>query len=61
MTKKALDFKIQAQNVGLIPAHSTQGFSVDVIETYLNYGIDFVLLGMKSTQYVDQVSHLFKD
>ena len=61
MTEKALAFKRQAQEVGLIPTQSHQAFSVDVIETYLNYGIDYVLLGMKKVEYVDQVSHLFKN
>lgn len=61
MTAKALSFKSQAENVGLIPAHSDKPFSVDVIETYISYGIDYVLLGMKKPEYVDQVSHLFKD
>lgn len=60
MTKKALDFKSQAESVGLIPTQTGQPFAVDVIETYLNYGIDFVLLGMKKVEYVNQVSHLFK-
>lgn len=59
MTNKALHFKSQAQGVGIIPAHSTQALSVEVIETYLNYGIDFVLLGMKNVDYVNQVKHLF--
>ncbi len=61
MTKKANTFKAQAESVGLIPSQTGQVFSVDVIEAYLNYGIDFVLLGMKTVEYVDQVSQFFKE
>lgn len=61
MTARALNFKAQAENVGLIPSQSDRPFAVDVIETYLSYGIDYVLLGMKKTEYVNQVKHLFKD
>ncbi|MGZ3809646.1 MAG: hypothetical protein ACXVCE_16310, partial [Bacteriovorax sp.] len=60
MTKKALAFKSQAESVGLIPIQTGQLFAVDVIETYLNYGIDYVLLGMTKVEYVNQVKHLFK-
>ena len=59
MSLKALEFQNQAANVGLIPVKSDQAFSVDVIETYLNYGFDFVLLGMRKPEYVNQVKHLF--
>jgi aryl-alcohol dehydrogenase-like predicted oxidoreductase len=59
MTSKAQSFKLQAENVGLIPIETNQPFAVDVIETYLNYGIDYVLLGMKKPEYVSQVKHLF--
>lgn len=61
MTTRALLFKEQAQKAGLIPEHSTKVFSVEVIETYLSYGIDFVLLGMRRPEYIDQVKHLFKE
>jgi aryl-alcohol dehydrogenase-like predicted oxidoreductase len=59
MSKKALEFKSQAANVGLIPDETSRPFAVEVIETYLNYGFDFVLLGMRKVEYVNQVSHLF--
>jgi aryl-alcohol dehydrogenase-like predicted oxidoreductase len=59
MSKKALEFKAQAASVGLIEKETTQVLAVEVIETYLNYGFDFVLLGMKKVEYVNQVSHLF--
>lgn len=59
MTDKALAFKKQASDVGLIDGESKKLFSVDIIESYLNYGFDYVLLGMKNIEYVKQVQHLF--
>lgn len=59
MSKKAQEFQKQASAVGLIPMESDRPFSVDVVETYLNYGFDFVLLGMRKGEYVSQVKHLF--
>jgi len=61
MTKKALTFKAQAEQVGLLPEHSEKPFATEVIEAYLAYGLDYVLLGMKKPEYVDQVKHLFKE
>jgi aryl-alcohol dehydrogenase-like predicted oxidoreductase len=60
MTEKALNFKTQATSVGLLPIDTGNPFTVDLIEAYLDYGIDYVLLGMKKIEYVKQVSHLFK-
>ncbi len=60
MTKKALEFKSQALSVGLIPDEMEKFFSVLVIETYLNYGFDYVVNGMRKPEYVGQVSHLFE-
>lgn len=59
MTQKAQAFQKQASSVGLIPERSDRLFAVDVLETYLNYGFDYVLLGMRKPEYVHQVSHLF--
>jgi aryl-alcohol dehydrogenase-like predicted oxidoreductase len=61
MTARALTFKGQAEKAGLIPEHSDRPFSVEVIDTYLSYGIDFVLLGMRRAEYIDQVKHFFKE
>lgn len=61
MSARALSFRDQARKVGLLPEESDKPFAVDVIETYLSYGIDYVLLGMKKLEYVDQVKHLFKE
>jgi hypothetical protein len=59
MSEKALSFRKQAAEVGLIDSDTGKPFAVDVIETYLNYGFDYVLLGMKKVEYVKQVQHLF--
>lgn len=59
LSLKALEFKKQAQQVGLLPEDNTKAFSVMAVETYLDYGFDYVLVGMKKTDYVDQMKHLF--
>ncbi len=56
---KALEFKRQAQEVGLLPLDSNEAFSTMAIETYLDYGFDYVLVGMKKPEYVNQLKHLF--
>ena len=59
LSKKALEFKKQAQEIGLLPIEDNNPFSVMAIETYLDYGFDYVLIGMKKPEYVDQMKHLF--
>lgn len=59
MTNKALEFKKQAVGLGLLPDQKDVAFSVMAIETYLDYGFDYVLVGMKKVEYVDQLKHLF--
>lgn len=59
LSSKALEFKKQAQQVGLLPIDEEKPFSVMAVETYLDYGFDYVLVGMKKTEYVDQMKHLF--
>jgi hypothetical protein len=61
MSKKAHEFQNQATNMGLITKRNGRSFAVDVIETYLGYGFDYVLVGMRKTEYVSQLSHLFHD
>jgi predicted aldo/keto reductase-like oxidoreductase len=56
---KAQKFREQAINVGLIQEISSQNFAKEVIETYLNYGIDYVLVGMRKPEYVDQLKSFF--
>lgn len=59
LSTKAQDFRAQAQQVGLLPLNEEIPFAVMAIETYLDYGFDYVLVGMKKTEYVDQLKHLF--
>lgn len=59
LSKKALEFKNQAQQVGLLPVEEGKLFSVMAIETYLDYGFDYVLVGMRKPQYVNDLKHLF--
>ncbi|OUR97934.1 hypothetical protein A9Q84_06990 [Halobacteriovorax marinus] len=58
MTKVAKDFEEQAISAGLIEAGETP-LQVRLLEKYLTYPIDYVLVGMKSSDYVSQLKHLF--
>ena len=59
LSAKALEFRNQAQQVGLLPDDEGKPFAVMAVETYLDYGFDYVLIGMKKPEYVDQMKHLF--
>jgi aryl-alcohol dehydrogenase-like predicted oxidoreductase len=59
LSVKALEFQKQAQQVGLLPIEENKPFAVMAVETYLDYGFDYVLVGMKKPEYVDQMKHLF--
>lgn len=59
LSNKALGFRNQAQEVGLLPNDPDKKFSVMAVETYLDYGFDYVLVGMRKPQYVEDLSHLF--
>lgn len=59
LSNKAIEFKKQAQQVGLLPDGEERPFATMAIETYLDYGFDYVLVGMKKPEYVDQLKHLF--
>lgn len=59
LDQKARKFREQALTVGLIEEINDSDFAKEVISTYLNYGIDYVLVGMKKTEYVDQLKSLF--
>ncbi|MDO9181188.1 MAG: aldo/keto reductase, partial [Bacteriovorax sp.] len=50
MTIKALEFKKQASEVGLISKQANRPFAVEVVQTYLDYGFDYVLVGMKKIE-----------
>ncbi|WP_372656137.1 aldo/keto reductase [Halobacteriovorax sp.] len=58
MSKMGKDFEEQAIKAGLIEA-GDEPLQVRLIEKYLSYQIDYVLVGMKDTRYVDQLEHLF--
>lgn len=59
LSNTALNFKKQAEAVGLLPIDEAKPFATMTVETYLDYGFDYVLVGMKKTEYVDQLRHLF--
>jgi aryl-alcohol dehydrogenase-like predicted oxidoreductase len=59
MTETALSFRNQALNVGLIQEVDKNNFAFEVIETYLNYGIDYVLVGMRKPEYINQLTKVF--
>ena len=59
LSGKALEFKNQAQQIGLISKNEDRSFSVLAIETYLDYCFDYVLVGMKKPDYVDQLKQFF--
>ena len=59
LSNKALEFKDQAQKMGLLPDNIDKPFATMAIETYLDYGFDYVLVGMKKPEYVDQLKELF--
>ena len=59
LSNKAREFRNQAQQVGLLAEDPDKKFAVMAVETYLDYGFDYVLVGMKKPEYVDQLKHLF--
>lgn len=59
LSTKALEFKKQAVSVGLLAEDGERPFAVMAVETYLDYGFDYVLVGMRKPEYVDQMKHLF--
>jgi len=58
MNEMAKDFESQAISAGLIEDGEAP-LQVRLIEKYLSYQIDYVLVGMKDTRYVEQLEHLF--
>jgi len=49
----------QALSVGLINNDNDKSFAVEVVKSYLNYGFDYILLGMRKVEYVEQLCHQF--
>ena len=58
MSEVGKEFERQAVKAGLIPEGDSP-LQVRLIEKYLNYQIDYVIVGMKDVRYVEQLEHLF--
>jgi aryl-alcohol dehydrogenase-like predicted oxidoreductase len=59
MSRNAIEFRNQATEVGLLPDLADRPFAVMAVETYLDYGFDYVLVGIRKPEYVDQMKLLF--
>ena len=59
MTQKAITFQKEMIEQGIIKKGDDRPLSVIACETYLNFGIDHVLVGMRNTNYVDTLKILF--
>lgn len=59
LNEKALSFRSKALEHQLVQEISANDFAQEVLLSYLNYGIDWVLVGMKKPEYVDQLKSLF--
>lgn len=57
MSKKAHQFSLQAQSMGLLP-DSNDPLTVKAIKAYYSYGVDYVLVGMRKAHYVEELSGL---
>jgi aryl-alcohol dehydrogenase-like predicted oxidoreductase len=58
MSDVARDFETQAITAGLIP-EGHEVLQVKLIDKYLSYPIDYVLVGMKDKRYVEQLKRFF--
>lgn len=59
MSERAMNFRDTAEKKGLIPIEHEKELSVLAIETYLNWGADHVLVGMKREGYVTEMASFF--
>jgi len=59
MTEKAQALRLTMEEKGLIPVGPELPFALLCCQQYLDWGVDHVLVGMKDTQYVDQLKELF--
>ncbi len=57
MTNKAKSFSKQAIELGLLP-DSNSPLSIKAVNAYFSYGVDFVLVGMRKSKYVEELSEL---
>jgi aryl-alcohol dehydrogenase-like predicted oxidoreductase len=60
MTHKAQAFRHQMIAQGLVTEHDMGSLPVIACQSYLDAGIDHVLVGMRKPQYVDSLSSLFR-
>jgi aryl-alcohol dehydrogenase-like predicted oxidoreductase len=59
MNIRAENFFKEAISKELIEETDPSMYAVKTVETYLKYGVDFCLVGMKEANYVKQLAHLF--
>ena len=59
MTLRALEYKKELQKNGIISSDDSKPLSNLVIDSYLKAGIDHVLVGMRTTEYVKSLRTLF--
>ena len=50
----AKDYKAQAQEAGLIEDRN-ETLSILALNKYIDLGIDYILIGMRDTEYVEQI------
>jgi hypothetical protein len=58
MSDKARAFDSEARKLGLLPDEDTP-LTRRAINAYYSYGVDFVLVGMRKPEYVNQLKDLF--
>lgn len=58
MSDKAHAFDLEARKLGLLPDENSP-LTKRAINAYYSYGVDFVLVGMRKPEYVDQLKDLF--
>jgi aryl-alcohol dehydrogenase-like predicted oxidoreductase len=59
MSERALTFRDTAEKKGLIPIDNEKELPILAIETYLEWGVDHVLVGMKRESYVKDMTQFF--
>lgn len=59
MTEITMSFKQQLTSQGIIAQNDNRPLSLIACQSYLDAGVDHVLVGMKSTKYVDNLVDLF--
>jgi aryl-alcohol dehydrogenase-like predicted oxidoreductase len=60
MTKEANKLRCEAVSEGIIPDFPDKDLAPLACETYSNWNVDYIGLGLKNVHYVHQLSHFFK-